>query len=82
VFSHNVDSSSEDKTMRMARLEPRFQTNPNDFRVEIPEFEGKLDHEEFLVWIYTGERVFEYKEVPKDKEVKLVALRLRKYASL
>jgi len=28
------------------------------------------------------ERVFEYKDVPQDKKVKLVALKLRKYASL
>ena len=30
-------------------------------------------------WLHTVERVFEYKEVPKDKKVKLVALVLRKY---
>ena len=30
----------------------------------------------------TAERVFEYKDIPDDKKVKLVALRLRKYASL
>jgi len=28
------------------------------------------------------EKIFEYKEVPEDKKVKLVALKLRKYASL
>jgi len=46
------------------------------------EFEGKLDPEEFLDWLHTVERIFEYKDVPEDKKVKLVALRLRKYASL
>jgi len=30
----------------------------------------------------TVERIFEYKEIPEDKKVKLVALKLRKYASL
>jgi len=30
----------------------------------------------------TIERIFEYKEIPKDKKVKLVTLKLRKYASL
>jgi len=50
--------------------------------VEVPEFEGKLDLEEFLDWLHTVERVFEYKDVPEDKKVKSVALRLRKYASL
>jgi len=28
------------------------------------------------------ERVYEYKDIPKDKKVKLIALRLHKYASL
>jgi len=40
------------------------------------------DPEEFLDWLHTMERVFEYMDIPKDKKVKLVALRLCKYASL
>jgi len=63
-------------------MEPRFQANSNDFRVEILEFEGKLDPSEFLEWMHMVERVFEYKDVPDDKKVKLAALRIRKYASL
>jgi len=59
-----------------------MQANSNDFRVEIPEYEGKLDPEDFLDWLHTVERLFEFKDVPKEKKVKLVALRLRKYASL
>jgi len=82
VFSHTIDSSSEDEPLRMARPEPRFQANTNDFKVEILEFEGKLDPEEFLGWLHTVEYVFEYKYVLEDKNIKLVALRLRKYASL
>jgi len=50
--------------------------------LEVPEFEGKLDPEEFLDWLHNTERVFEYKDVHDDKKVKLVALRLRKYASM
>jgi len=59
-----------------------MQANTNDFKVEIPEFEGKLDIEEFLDRLHTVECVFKYKDVQEDKKVKLVALRLRKYASL
>jgi len=77
-----VDSSSEDEPLRMARLEPRFQANTNDFKVEILEFEVKLDPEEFLDWLHAVEYVFEYKDVPEDKKVSLVALRRRKYAPL
>jgi len=57
-FSHHLDSSSEDKPLRMARPEPRMQANTNDFKVEIPEYEGKLDPKEFLNWLHTVERVF------------------------
>jgi len=82
VFSHEVDSSSEEEPIRMTREELWFQANSNDFKVEVPEFEGKLDPEEFLDWLHTVERVFKYKDIPEHKKVKLVALRLRKYASL
>ena len=46
------------------------------------EFEGRLDPDDFLEWIQTVERVFEYKEVPDEQKVKVIALKLRKYASL
>jgi len=82
VFNHTFDSSSEEEPLRRPQSEPRMQANSNDFRVEIPEYEGKLDPEEFLDWLHMVERVFEYKDVPEDKKVKLVALRLRKYTSL
>jgi len=52
----------------------RLSTNSNDFRVEIPEFEGKLDPNEFVEWLSTIEQIFEYKEIPRDKKAKLVAL--------
>jgi len=50
--------------------------------VEIPEFEGKLNLDEFLEWLHTVKRIFDYKKVPEDNKVKLVALKFRKYASL
>ena len=59
-----------------------MQANTNHFKVEILEFEGKLDPEEFLDWLHTVERVFDYRDVSDDKRVKLVASRPRKYASL
>ena len=58
VYSHNVDYSSEEEVPRMVRGEQRFQANTNDFRVEVPEFEGKLDPEEFISWLHTFEIVF------------------------
>ena len=66
----------------MARPDPRIQENSNNFKVEIPKFEGKLDLEEFLHWIHTVVRVFECKDIPEENKVKLVALRIRKCAAL
>jgi len=53
----------------------------NDFKVDIPEFDSKLDLDEFLDWLQIVERVFDYKDIPDKKKVKLGALKLRKYAS-
>jgi len=53
--------------------------NNLDFKVDLPEFEGQLDPDLFLDWLRSVERVFDYKVVPEEK-VKLVALKLRKYA--
>ena len=50
--------------------------------IEIPEFEGRIDPDEFLKWLQAVERVFEFKEIPEDKKVKNVALKLRSFASL
>ena len=55
----NLDEVSEDKSQHSEYEEdeprksiharrPSFNTNSNDFRVNVPEFEGKLDLEEFL----------------------------------
>ena len=82
VFSHTLDSSSDEEPLRRPWPEPRMQANSNDFRVEITAYVGKLDPEEFLDRLHTVERVFEYKDVSEDKKVKFMALRLRKYASL
>ena len=43
LYRHNLHSPSEDETLRIARPEQLFQANTNDFKVEIPEFECKLD---------------------------------------
>jgi len=89
LSSSNLEDESEgaeSQHMKFeAEVEPRRSpqreccvppSNSNDFRVDIPDFEGKLDPEKFLNWLSTVERVFDYKAVPEDKKVKLVALKL------
>ena len=73
------DSSFEERRPRRSR---RSNHHDMGFKVEIPEFEGQHNPDDFLDWLNTVERVFEYKDIPDDKKVKLVALKLRKYASI
>ena len=82
VTINSLSSPNEEEPLRRTRKERRQPINSNDFRIEIPEFERMHDPDEFLEWLPTVERIFEYKEVLEDKKVKLVALKLRKCASL
>ena len=50
--------------------------------MEILEFDGKTQGDELLEWILTVERVFDLKEYSKEKKVKMVAVKLKGYASL
>ncbi|GJS17446.1 putative nucleotidyltransferase, ribonuclease H [Tanacetum coccineum] len=51
-------------------------------RINIPEFDGKtLNPEGFIDWLVTVEEVFEFKEVPENKRVSLIATKLRGRAS-
>ena len=80
IESHSEGSPSEDGALRRPRRGRRF--NSQDVKVDIPEFEGQLDPDDFLEWMQTVERIFEYKDVPDGQKVTIVALKLRKYASL
>nr|GEZ89911.1 hypothetical protein [Tanacetum cinerariifolium] len=50
-------------------------------KVEIPEFSGTLKAEEFIDWLNTVERVFEFKDEPENRKVKWVAIKLKGRAS-
>jgi len=81
VESHH-DFSGEEEGARRPRIRERVKHQPMNFQVEILMFEGKLNPNAFLDWLNTVERVFEYKEMPDDKKVKLMTLKLRKYVSI
>ena len=51
-------------------------------KVDIPEFEGIMQLEEFIDWLYSIDRVFDYKDVPGHRKVKFDAIKLKKYSSL
>ena len=49
---------------------------------KIPEFDGKTQDDELLECIWIVERVFDLKEYSEEKNVKMVAVKLKWYASL
>jgi len=79
---HN-SSSSEDLTKRRAQRNTRaYQAKDLGIKVDIPEFEGRLQPDDFIDWVCTVERMFELKDVLDDKRVKLIAIKLKKLASI
>lgn len=50
-------------------------------RTEIPEFEGRLEPDDFLDWLLTVERIFDLRDIPDSLKVKLIAIKLKKSAS-
>jgi len=79
---HN-SSFSDDLTKRRARMNTRaYQAKDLGVKVDILEFEGRLQPNDFIYWLCTVERVLELKDVPDDKLVKLVAIKLKKHASI
>nr|XP_043611802.1 uncharacterized protein LOC122583465 [Erigeron canadensis] len=74
--------SSKMKDLEGGKLIGTRNWHPNDIKVDIPEYDGKLDLDEFVEWLRTVERVFDYKQVTDENKVKIVALKLRNYASI
>jgi hypothetical protein len=50
--------------------------------VDIPEFEGRMQLDEFIDWVNTIEQVFDYKDVLENHKVNVVVIKLRKHASI
>ncbi|GKV27135.1 hypothetical protein SLEP1_g36340 [Rubroshorea leprosula] len=51
-------------------------------KIDIPNFEGRLQLNEFIDWLHFVARVFELKDIPDNKCVKIVAIKLKKHASI
>jgi hypothetical protein len=61
---------------RVHMHQPLVQAQANrwesGFKLNIPEFNGGLQPEEFLDWIAAVEEVLDFKGVPEDRRVSLV----------
>ncbi|XP_031378325.1 uncharacterized protein LOC116193718 [Punica granatum] len=78
---HDEDSdlSTERASSRFGR---RNRFEDYGIKVDIPDFEGQMHPEDFIDWLATVERVFDFKNIFEEKKVKLVAIKLKKHASV
>ncbi|ESQ31031.1 hypothetical protein EUTSA_v10012218mg, partial [Eutrema salsugineum] len=90
------DSASEDEYNPFAdvRRHPRRDQQDSDsddeeadlrwessFKLEIPEFRGSTVAEELLDWFVTVEELLEFKRIPLNRCVPLIAIRFRDTAA-
>ncbi|XP_021758696.1 uncharacterized protein LOC110723661 [Chenopodium quinoa] len=61
-------SSGETSRSRRTR-HPRNQEKEFGIKVEIPDFEGGVHPDEFIEWLHTVERVFDFKDIPDERKV-------------
>ncbi|KAG7557107.1 Retrotransposon gag domain [Arabidopsis suecica] len=64
---NNINNNNSNNT-------PRWESG---FRLEIPEFAGGIKAEEFLDWLNVVEEVLDFKKVPDEFRVSLVATRFK-----
>jgi hypothetical protein len=82
------DSSSEEE--EEAEEEDAFNDGeqqgrrPHDYRVreDIPFFHDNMSVEEFLDWQISVDRFFEIMDIPDNKQVKMVAIKLKRTAAV
>ncbi|GJU23735.1 reverse transcriptase domain-containing protein [Tanacetum coccineum] len=82
-FFKSGGSSSDEEPDRPRRDQREDNRRwESGMRVNIPEFDGNtLNPEGFIDWLVVVEEVFEFKEVPENKRVSLIATKLRGRAS-
>ncbi|XP_056694837.1 uncharacterized protein [Spinacia oleracea] len=74
-------SSGETSNTRRTR-HPQHREKDLGIKVDIPDFEGGVHPDDFIEWLHTVERVFDFKDIPDDRKVKIVAIKFKKHASI
>nr|GEW12206.1 hypothetical protein [Tanacetum cinerariifolium] len=83
-FHSNHDSKYADEAAQHQNQNNKNNRyrRPLDLKADIPVFKGKIQPDEFIDWLNTVERIFNYQDVPEDVKVKIVAIKLKRHASV
>ncbi|GAV74177.1 hypothetical protein CFOL_v3_17658 [Cephalotus follicularis] len=73
--------SDEDPRGRMRRRN-KADDNDRGLHLDIPDFDGSLNPDDFVDWMNAIERLFDYKDYTEEKKFKVAILKLKKYARL
>jgi len=77
--NHNIQTSEceEDEPRNQNRRQRNW-----DYRIKIDvhNFEGKLQPEQFIEWVEKIDQFFEWKEIPDNRKVKFASLKLTGHA--
>lgn len=78
VFENNPFARIGDQNQQRAVIEAAgFDTRrwESGFRLDLPEFSGSLQPDQFLDWISTTKELLNFKRVPDEMRIHLVATR-------
>ncbi|GAV91285.1 hypothetical protein CFOL_v3_34682 [Cephalotus follicularis] len=81
VENSDEDMSDEDPRGRIRRRN-KADDNDRGLHLDIPDFDGSLNPDDFVDWMNAIERLFDYKDYTEEKKFKFAILELKKYASL
>ena len=79
IPNDNLEPKEDRDEERLLRVLSRENSKPT---IEVVLYDGKLDTNVVLDWIFDMKKFFEYESTPDNKKVKIVVTRLRGHASL
>jgi hypothetical protein len=81
-YHRDFDQQWEEQNQNQ-RYEPRHEQKwEGSVKIDVPEFSGGLDPNDFTDWLNHVERVFEYHDIPNHMKVKIVSIKLTGRASV
>ena len=82
VDEETGSSSDSSDVVVNARKGNNTRDDDRSLKVDIPEFEGSLNPDDFLDWLNEIERIFDYKGYSDKQRCKVAILKFKDYASL